>query len=190
MGGGPGTSGQVGQGQRYTVERPPHGAAVDPFPSLPDNLEVHEPTPRTERLRKLLATEIARIVMDLELRRPFLMDVWGLHRDRAPFIETLFTRYRTLGAPDLAELEIEEAAVVDRFYSNLHEFKLYLSFTQDMPSTLHDKYARILDRLDALGTRAIDVLGGEPILDEHEDDPGAHSGLLDDVTLLEPEADA
>ena len=68
---------------------------------------------RADRLRQLLALEIARIVSDFEIRRDFLKFVWSAHRDRRPFLDTVFSRWTTVGFPDLALLQTEEVAAVE-----------------------------------------------------------------------------
>lgn len=117
---------------------------------------------RPDRLRSLVALEIARIVDDLELRRDFLLRMWSKHRDRRPFLDTVFNRWKTVGFPDLAELEPAEVATVDMFFRKIDEFRLYVSYTQDMPTTLGERYDFMVPRLRAWGEQAIDALGGAP----------------------------
>ena len=117
---------------------------------------------RSDRLRSLLAMEIARIVDDLELRRDFLVRMWSKHRDRKPFLDTIFNRWKTVGFPDLTELDPSEVAAVDGFFRKVDEFRLYVSYTQDMPTTLTERYDFMVPRLRAWGEQAIDALGGAP----------------------------
>lgn len=117
---------------------------------------------RADRIAYLLAHEIATIVDDLEARRVFLIDIWGRHRDRGPFLDTIFSRFRTLDFNDLALLEKDTVAKVHAFYKELDEFKLYLQFTEEMPTSLADSYAWQLTRLSAFGEVAVDALGGPP----------------------------
>jgi hypothetical protein len=119
-------------------------------------------TIRADRLRQLLALEIARIVSDFEIRRDFLKFVWSAHRDRRPFLDTVFSRWTTVGFPDLALLETDEVAVVDTFFSEVEDFRLYISYTNDMPESLVDHYDWMAKRLRLYGEAAIDRLGGEP----------------------------
>lgn len=136
---------------------------------------------RAERVRKLLALEISRIVEDLDARRDFLIDMWSLHRKREPFLETVFSRWDTLGFPMLAELTTEEVAVVDAFYREIDEFRLYISFTQDMPTTLADRYDWICQRITAYGELATEALGGVPDrpLVEFSDESDPEAALLE-----------
>lgn len=123
----------------------------------------HVPTgQRAERIRKLLALEISRIVEDLDVRRDFLLQMWSAHRKREPFLDTIHSRWNTLDFPMLSELEPEEVVVVESFYRELDEFRLYISFTQDMPTTLGDRYDEMLLRVAAYGDLALECLGGAP----------------------------
>jgi len=117
---------------------------------------------RADRIRKLLALEIDRLLDDLERRRDFLIEVWGHHRARAPFLETVFHRWSSLGFPDLVMLEVDEVAIVSAFYRELEDLRIYLSHTQDMPRALALRYDRAFVRLSRLGEEALAALGGAP----------------------------
>lgn len=123
-----------------------------------------EPTgeERALRFRRLLAMEIDRIVEDLAARRPLLLDVWGRHRDRGPFLDTLFSRWPTVGFQELTALEADVATTIDAFYREVANFRLYVSYTQDMPGTLADRLEATLLRLRELSDPAIAALGGLP----------------------------
>lgn len=141
---------------------------------------------KAERVAYNLALEIARIVDDLEMRKTFLLDMWGRHRDRGPFLDTIASRYMTLGFPELALLPTEAVAKVDEFYRELEEFRFYCRFTEDMPTSLEEAYAWQLHRLAAYAEQAVDALGGtpeRPLLDLPDevpptDDPSEERPLL------------
>lgn len=116
-----------------------------------------------ERLRQLLAMEVDRIVEDLEIRRSFLIEIWSRHRDRGPFLDTVFSRWRTLALSDLALLDAEAMVACEAFYRELDELRLYFQFTQDMPTTLDERYDEALVRVSAYGTLAVRLLGGAPV---------------------------
>lgn len=131
-----------------------------------------DPEIRADRLRRLSALEIARIVDDLQKRRDFLLRMWSKHRDRRPFLDTIHNRWKTVGFPDLALLDPDEVAVVDGFFAKVDEFKLYMSYTQDMPTTLTDRYDFVVRRLETWAEAALDALGVEPerpVVVEEED---------------------
>jgi len=107
-----------------------------------------------------LCAEIARIISDLDYRRPFLRDTWSRHRDRGPFLDTLVHRWRELPSTDLLCLDPITVAHADAFFRALHDFELYIRFTEDMPEALLSRFDRSLDRLRDLGAALIDSLGG------------------------------
>lgn len=123
---------------------------------------VFDETEYPERLRRLVAMEIDRIIGDLELRRDFLIEIWSRHRDRGPFIDTVFSRWRTLAMADLALLDSEAAVACEAFYHELDELRFYFQFTQDMPTTMLDRYDGALGRVAAYGALAMELLGGAP----------------------------
>ena len=72
-------------------------------------------------------------------------------------------------------LAMATVAAVEEFYRELDDFRLYLSFTQDMPASLSDQYGRFLHRLAAYGAQAIEALGGapeRPLIEFDEDGDG------------------
>jgi hypothetical protein len=123
---------------------------------------VYDETELPERLRQLLAMEVDRIVDDLEIRRAFLVEIWSRHRDRGPFLDTVFSRWRTLALSDLALIDAEAMVACEAFYRELDELRLYFQFTQDMPTTLDERYEEALTRVTAYGTLAVRLLGGAP----------------------------
>ncbi|MEZ4239973.1 MAG: hypothetical protein R3F59_28245 [Myxococcota bacterium] len=123
---------------------------------------VYDESEIPERLRRLLAAEISRIVEDLAERQIFLIETWGRHRDRGPLLDTIFSRWRTLAMTDLALLDSEAIAACEAFYRDLDELRLYFQFTQDMPSTLEQQYERALERVAVTGSEAVTLLGGSP----------------------------
>lgn len=151
-----------------------------------------------ERLRRLIAIEIDRIVEDLEIRRAFLVDVWSRHRDRGPLLDTVFSRWRTLGMTDLALIESDTIVVCEAFYRELDDLRMYLQFTQDMPTTLDERLQKALVRIHGYGTLAIAALGGapeRPVVEFVEEPPPTPSPPLslvasDDEPPAEPDVDA
>ncbi len=119
-------------------------------------------TAHTERLRRLIALEIDRLLDDLERRREFLIEVWGNHRARGPFLDSTFSRWTTLGFPDLVRLETQELDLVSAFYRELDDLRLYLGHTEDMPRGLTVRFDASLARLQRLGDEALGALGGAP----------------------------
>ena len=148
---------------------------------------------RSERLHQMLASEICRIIEDLELREAFLIDMWSRHRDRGPFVDTLFSRWTTLPFTHLALLEPDTLLKCEEFYRELEEFKLYLSFTEAMPATMAESYRFQLKRLAAYAEQAVEALGGPPerpvieFPDDDEDESPPQSPDEEEHPLLQLE---
>ena len=90
---------------------------------------------RADRIARILALEIDRMLRQLDDRRAFLLQMWSRHRAREPLLDTLFSRYRTLSAGDLAELDAEVIDALEAFYELHGELVAYARFTEDMPTT-------------------------------------------------------
>jgi len=118
---------------------------------------------KPDRVRPLLVLEIRRLVQDLEARRDLLVMVWGKHRARAPFLETSFTRWKTLSFADLAVLDPAEIGPLDAFYREISNLRLYLAWTEDMPRQLSVVYDQSLVRLRPLAEQALTALGEPPV---------------------------
>ena len=115
-----------------------------------------------DRIEHLIKLEISRILDDLDLRRDFLIDVWSKPRDRGPFLDTIANRWSGLGFADLVFLEPQNATILDTFYREIHEFRFYLMFTEEMPTTLARTYDEYAERITEIGKIALDALGGPP----------------------------
>lgn len=146
-------------------------------PVLPDEAV------RARRLKTLLALEISRIVEDLISRRDFLVQMWSLHRDRTPFLETLSSRWSSLTMGELLNLEDEHLVAIEAFYREVDEFRLYIRFTQDMPVMLSGRYDWMTKRLESYGQQAVEHLGGAPF---RPSGPSSHP----DASLLKYTLDA
>jgi hypothetical protein len=116
-------------------------------------------TPRGERIAHILSIEVARILRQLGERRVFLLQMWSRHRAREPFLDTLFSRYRTLSAGDLAELEPEMIEALELFYEAHGELVSYIRFTEDMPVTLEERFDELTEAMAGVGEAALEALG-------------------------------
>lgn len=135
-----------------------------------------------DRLRQLIATEIDRIVEDLAVRRELLLEAWSVHRDRGPFIDTMFSRWTTIGMTDLALVEASALTACEAFYRELDDFRMYCRYTQDMPTTMAEQYDLAVRTLDAYARIAIERLGGvpeKPIVVIEDDPPPAPAPQLE-----------
>lgn len=145
---------------------------------------------RADRIRTLIALEIARVTEDLELRKAFLMGVWTRHRTRVPFVETTFNRWQTLGFPDMTELESREVLAATAFFRELDDLRLYLAFTDDMPRTLEQNLSRSLARLRREAQSALLALGAEPLAARFGTPNAAFFGHAQDEDTTDDDSDA
>jgi hypothetical protein len=117
----------------------------------------------------LIALEIRRIVRHLRIRQDMLVKSWSRFRAREPFLETMFSRWRTVAFGDLALLPASAHEALDDFYEVLDDFRYYVKYTSDMPATLEEQYQLYWGRLSEVADEAVEALGFE-LLDEDEDD--------------------
>ncbi len=122
---------------------------------------------RLERLAHLLAREIDRVVFDLEFRRDLLMKIWSKERIRVPLLRAMSARYYEADLDMLVLFPPDAAQMLDDFYRTLDAFVFYVSYTEDMPHTMaqrFDVYLQdlkershpLLKRLAQLGPEDID----------------------------------
>ena len=114
---------------------------------------------RAERLRILLGLEIHRVTDDLLRRRTLLVELWGRHRVRTPFLDTTFQRYRSLSMGELLSLERQELEPIEAFYRELDDLRFYLGHTEDMPRALAVSMDGALVRLRSVARVALSALG-------------------------------
>jgi len=140
---------------------------------------------RAERLRITLGLEIHRTTDDLLRRRTLLVELWGRHRSRSPFLDTTFQRYRSLPMAELLLLERPEIEAIEAYYRQLDELRFYLSHTEDMPKALADTIDGALVRLRRVAQVALGVLGTALEADERAAPPWELVGLgFDDAAEI------
>jgi hypothetical protein len=129
---------------------------------------------RPEHIARTFVDETARIIDDLDARREVLRDLWSLHRDRGPFIDSVSETWQQMPANDLLLLDGDLFILVQAFYRTLGDFRLYVAYTKDMPTTLIGRYDRTLERLRAIAEAIVDTSGLQPtrpLLDQLNLDP-------------------
>lgn len=113
---------------------------------------------KAERLAVLLVREIDRIVFDLEFRKDILFSLWSRDRIRAPLLRVLSSRYYEIKAELLILLPSDVFQILDDFYRALDEFIFYVSYTEDMPQNLAQKFEAYLEDIRELGPALIEKL--------------------------------
>lgn len=138
---------------------------IPPWPSEED---------RGTWLRERLAAEMLAVVLDLEQREHLLLEVWSAHRDRGPFFDTLATGWSAIGFDDLLLLDLEEYRTVRAFHRLLDAFRMYATWTEDMPATMAAKLGETRVELRQLADAAVTALGvvPEPVADGIQFDEG------------------
>ena len=129
---------------------------------------------RPEHIARTLVDETARIIDDLEVRREVLRDLWSLHRDRGPFIDSVTETWQQMPANDLLLLDANLYILIQAFYRTLADFRLYIAYTSDMPTTLISRYDRTLERLKIIAEAIVETSGIQPtrpIFDQLNLDP-------------------
>lgn len=127
-------------------------------------MDDHEADSPAARLRLLLGLEIRRIVVGLESRRELLASLWGRSRAREPMLQTIHSRWAGVQMHHLLILEPEEIVALEAFYGLLDEVRIYVSFTDDMPTTMLDEMDSYREQLRELGEEAVRCLGDEVVL--------------------------
>lgn len=102
---------------------------------------------RRRRLAYMLTLEIKRVVEDLALRKALLLKVWSKMRIRQPLMSLLRSRFDLIKPDDLLLLPMECMDLLDQFYRQLDEFRLYMRVTEDMPTSLETVYEQQLQQL-------------------------------------------
>lgn len=113
-------------------------------------------------LKQRLANEVSRVIADLDVRRQVLHDLYSQHRDRGPFIDSVLDTWQELSAEDLLLLDAEAVVLLEAFFANINEFRLYVTYTEDMPTTLISRYDRTVARLKVIGEAIYAILEVEP----------------------------
>ncbi len=113
---------------------------------------------KAERLSVLLIREIDRIVFDLEFRKDILFSLWSRDRIRTPLLRVLSSRYYEIKAELLILFPTDIYQMVDDFYRALDEFIFYVSYTEDMPQNLSQKFDAYLEDIKELGPALIEKL--------------------------------
>ncbi|HOX42875.1 MAG TPA: hypothetical protein PK668_04710 [Myxococcota bacterium] len=102
---------------------------------------------RLERLAHLLAREIDRVVFDLEFRRDLLLKLWSKERIRVPLLRVMSARYYESDLDMLVLFPPDAAQMLDDFYRTLDTFIFYVSYTEDMPNTMAQRFDVLLQDL-------------------------------------------
>jgi hypothetical protein len=93
--------------------------------------------PRGASIRHLLLIVAERLLERLTLRAEDMVALFSRRRERAPMLTVVESLFETATFEDLASLKPAEQRSAFEFHTLLREFRWYLEYTEDMPSTVH-----------------------------------------------------
>lgn len=113
------------------------------------------------RVRHLFSLDAARVMKRLTAKQDEAVSLFSRLRTRDGLIELCRTDFTTATFSELARLEPNEQAAIQQFHDLLHELRWYVSYTEDMPSTVKSTVAQYVRKLDELHV-AINATLGPP----------------------------
>lgn len=111
------------------------------------------------RVRHLLSLDAARVMRRLGAKQDEAVSLFSRLRTREGLIELCHSDFTTATFSELARLEPVEQTSVQQFHDVLHELRWYVSYTEDMPSTVKSTVAQYVRRLDELHQALTATLG-------------------------------
>lgn len=100
------------------------------------------------RVRHLISLDAARVMRRLTSKQEEAVSLFSRLRTREALIELCRSDFTSAGFGDLARLDPAEQTAVQQFHDVLHELRWYVSYTEDMPSTVKSTVAQYVRRLD------------------------------------------
>ena len=124
----------------------------------------------TAKVRHLLSLDAAAVMKRLEQKQDEAVSLFSRLRTREPLIELCRSRFVTTGFAELVRLSAKEQQAICAFHDVLGELRWYVSYTEDMPSTVRTTVSQLARRLDELHHRVRATLGppegeGHPVID-------------------------
>ena len=124
----------------------------------------------TAKVRHLLSLDAELVMKRIETRQDEAVGLFSRLRTREGMIELSSSVFTTVTFSDLARLTPKEQKAVHAFHDLLHQLRWYVSYTEDMPSTVKTTVSQYVRRLDGLH-HALNVAigapdaGGHPVID-------------------------
>lgn len=107
-------------------------------------------TEASTRVRHLLALDAQRVMQRLTSKQDEAVALFSRLRTREALIELCRSDFTSAPFAELAKLEPKEQASTAAFHDVLHELRWYVSYTEDMPSTVKLTVAQYVRRLEEL----------------------------------------
>lgn len=124
----------------------------------------------TAKVRHLLSLDVAQVLRRLEAKQDEAVGLFSRLRTREGLIALCRTSFTSITFSELARLSPKEQKAVHAFHDVLHELRWYVSYTEDMPSTVKTTVSQYVRRLDELRHALNATLGppdaeGHPVID-------------------------
>lgn len=124
----------------------------------------------TAKVRHLLSLDVAQVLRRLEAKQDEAVGLFSRLRTREALIALCRTSFTSITFSELARLSPKEQKAVHAFHDVLHELRWYVSYTEDMPSTVKTTVSQYVRRLDELRHALNATLGppdaeGHPVID-------------------------
>ncbi len=111
------------------------------------------------RVRHLIALDASAVMLRLINRIDEMIALFSRARNRTPMLETTDAWFFSITFGDLAALTAVEQRAVNAFYAQLSELRWYLSYTEDMPSSLREKVLLRLKQLETAHRVLVQAIG-------------------------------
>jgi len=124
----------------------------------------------TAKVRHLLSLDADQVMRRIEAKQDEAVGLFSRLRTREGMIDLCRSVFTTVTFSDLARLTPKEQRAVHDFHDLLHQLRWYVSYTEDMPSTVKTTVSQYVRRLDELHHLLNAAIGppeakGHPVID-------------------------
>lgn len=113
----------------------------------------------TARVRHLLSQDATEVMKRLQAKQDEAVGLFSRLRTREGMIELCKSLYTGITFGELVRLEPAEQQAVQAFHHVLHELRWYVTYTEDMPSTVKSTVTLYVSRLEDLHRQLNAVIG-------------------------------
>jgi len=113
----------------------------------------------TARVRHLISQDAAEVLRKLQSKQDEAVGLFSRLRTREGMIDLCKSLYTGITFGELVRLEPSEQEAVHAFHHVLHELRWYVTYTEDMPSTVKSTVTLYVSRLEDLHRQLNAVIG-------------------------------
>jgi hypothetical protein len=113
----------------------------------------------TARVRHLISQDAAEVLRKLQSKQDEAVGLFSRLRTREGMIDLCKSLYTGITFSELVRLEPSEQEAVHAFHHVLHELRWYVTYTEDMPSTVKSTVTLYVSRLEDLHRQLNAVIG-------------------------------